>query len=139
MIGKTRGLTLIELLVVVNIVAILAGAGSILYAEYGSEARCSEIYTTLPQIIRSQGIYFIQHNQYYTATHDQMGNHGIGLSGAQYFVYSTRPAEGSSSFIVQADATDWAPGDQVIFELKGIPRWKTGDGNKVIKREWLPE
>ena len=44
MIRSAKGFTLIELLVVVNIVAILAGTGSILYSEYGSEAKCSEIY-----------------------------------------------------------------------------------------------
>ncbi len=139
MIRSTRGLTLIELLVVVNIVAVLAGTGSILYSDYGSEAKCSEIYTTLPQIIRSQGIYLIQYNQYYTATQDQFQNHGVDLSGVQYFTYSTRPTDDSSSFVVQADATAWASGDQVIFEPKGNPRWKVGSGNKVIKIDWLPE
>ena len=131
-----RGLTLIELLVVVNILAILVGVTSILYSEYGNEARCTEIYPVFRHIIRSQGLYEIQYNQYYSAlNHDELRAYGVDLSEAEYFNYSTFPDD--SSFSIRADATDWALGGWVLFNMGVDPHWSADD--VIIKTAWLPE
>jgi len=136
-IRNIKGLTLIELLVVVNILAILVGVGSVFYAEFGDEVRCTEIYGVFPQIIRSQGLYATEHNRYYAAlNHDELGAHGVDLSETQYFRYSTFPDE-LSSFSLKAEATEWAPGGWVLFNMKGTPQWSS-DG-VLIKSEWLPQ
>jgi prepilin-type N-terminal cleavage/methylation domain-containing protein len=132
-----KGLTLIELLVAVNVAAILAGVASVYYAEFGNEARYTEIYQVFPRIIRSQGIYAIQHDGYYTAPdHDALRVRGIDLSEVQYFDYSTFHDE-FSSFSIRAEAGDWAPGGWVLFNMKQNPQW-TADG-VMIRTEWLPE
>jgi len=131
-----KGLTLVELLVIVNIVAILAGVASVLLSEYGDEARALEAYNVFPQIIRSQRFYYMQHNQYYTADHDQLKDHGVDVSEARYFAYSTFLNE-SSTFSVRADATEWATGGWILYAHKGDPTWSC-DG-VLIKRSWLPE
>ena len=133
---RTKGFTLIELLVVVNIVAVLAGIASVVHSERTGEARCMELYTVLPQIMRSQSVHYLQHNQYYLADHDDLGSHGVDLSEAQAFRYSTFLNE-FSSYSVRAEATSWAPGGWVVYHQRGEPRWNC-DGT-VIKRNWLPD
>lgn len=135
---NVKGMTLIELLVVVNIAAILVGMGSVYYSEFSDEARCTEIYSVLPRIIRSQGLYAIQYNGYYTAVdHDELRVKGVDLSEVQLFNYSTFPDVESGSFTIHADATGWAPTGWVEFKMKGSPQWNS-DGI-LIKREWLPD
>jgi prepilin-type N-terminal cleavage/methylation domain-containing protein len=137
MATKNRGFTLVELLVVVNIVAVLAGLASVIYSEFSNEARCAEVYAFFPQIIQSQGLYAIKHNRYYTAlTHDELRTHGVDLSEAEYFSYSTAENE-FSSFSIRADATEWAAGGWIVFNMKGRPQWSS-DG-VLIKEDWLPE
>jgi prepilin-type N-terminal cleavage/methylation domain-containing protein len=134
---NTKGFTLIEILIVVNIVAILAGLASVLYVEFGNEARCAEVYGVFPRIIRSQGLYATQYNRYYTALdHDAFRVRGVNLSETQYFTYSTFENE-FSSFSIKADATDWAAGGWILYNMKGSPQWDS-DG-VMIKRDWLPE
>ena len=106
---RRKGFTLIELLVVVNIVAVLAGIASVVHSERTGEARCMELYTVLPQIMRSQSVHYLQHNQYYLADHNDFGSHGLDLSETQVFRYSSFPNE-FSSYSVRAEATSWAPG-----------------------------
>jgi prepilin-type N-terminal cleavage/methylation domain-containing protein len=137
MITKNKGFTLLELLIVVNIVAILAGFSSVLYLEFGNEARCAEVYGVFPQIIRSQGLHATKYNRYYMALdHDELRAHGVDLSETQYFTYATFENE-FSSFSIKADATDWAAGGWILFNMKGSPQWSS-DG-VLIKRDWLPE
>ncbi len=131
-----KGLTLIELLIVVNILAILAAAGSIVASEYGSESRCMEIYNVLPQIIHSQAFYSMKNNDYYTAGHNELRNYGVDISGATYFTYSTSPNE-LGLFSVRADATEWAAGGWVLYNHRGDPVWSS-DG-VLIQRNWLPQ
>ena len=131
-----KGLTLIELLVVVNIVAILAGAASVLLAEYSDEARALEVYNFFPQIIRSQKFYYIRHNQYYIANRGELKDHGVDVSESAYFTYSTFLI-GFSSFSVRADATEWAAGGWVQYDHQGDPAWSC-DG-VLFKNSWLPE
>jgi Tfp pilus assembly protein PilE len=134
---NNRGFTLIELLVIVNIVAILFGVASAYYVEFGDEARYTEIYGVFPQIIRSQAFYALQYNGYYTALNrDELKTHGVDVSDVYHFTYSTFPND-ASSFSVRADATDWAFGGWVLFNMKETPQWSS-DGT-VIRREWLPE
>jgi len=136
MIRKNKGFTLIELLIVVNIVAILAGLASVLYLEFGNEARCAEVYGVFSRIIRSQGLHTTRYNRYYVALdHDEFRAHGLDLSETEYFTYSTFENE-FSSFSIKADATDWATGGWILFNMKGSPQW-SADG-VMIKREWLP-
>lgn len=134
--SNTKGLTLVELLVAVNVLAILVGVASIFYSEFGDEARCTEIYTVFPQIIRSQGLYAMKYNQYYSALdHNELQMHGVDLSEVQYFSYSTFPDD--SSFSIKAQATDWAPGGWVLYKMRGDPEWSSD--NVLIKRHWLPD
>ncbi|NIS69342.1 MAG: hypothetical protein GTO12_10445 [Proteobacteria bacterium] len=130
-----KGLMLLELLVVVNIVAILAGTASIVLAEYSSKSKCLEIYSVLPQILRSQTFHYMQHNQYYAATHTELKDYGVDLSETAYFTYSTF-SDGDSPFVVRADGTGWALGGWVLYKHKGDDPWES-DGS-VIKKSWLP-
>ena len=137
MAKRNQGFTLVELLIVVNIVAVLAGLASVIYSEFGNEARCAEVYGFFSQIIQTQGLHAIKYNRYYTAlTHDELRIHGVDLSEAEYFTYSTFENE-FSSFSIRADATDWAAGGWVLFNMKGSPQWSS-DG-MLIKKDWLPE
>ncbi|NIS72179.1 MAG: prepilin-type N-terminal cleavage/methylation domain-containing protein [Proteobacteria bacterium] len=131
-----KGLTLIELLIVVNILGILVSAGTIVVSEYGSESRCMEIYKVLPQIIHSQAFYYMKNNGYYAADHNELRSYGVDLSEVKYFTYRTF-VDGSSSFSVRADATEWAAGGSAIYNHRGDPVWSS-DG-VLIKRNWLPE
>jgi prepilin-type N-terminal cleavage/methylation domain-containing protein len=130
-----KGLTLIELLIVVNILGILVSTGTIVVSEYGSESRCMEIYSLLPQIIRSQAFYSMKNNDCYTAGHNELQNYGVDISGARYFTYSTFPNE-LGFFSVKADATEWAAGGWVLYNHRGDPAWSS-DG-VLIQRNWLP-
>lgn len=133
---NSRGFTLIELLIVMNIVAILMGLAVVYYAEFGNEARYSEIYGVFPRIIRSQKVYATEHGQYYTALdHGEFLARGVDLSAARYFTYSTFPNE-FGAFSIRADTTDWAPGGWVLFAMNGTPTWSS-DG-AIIKDDWLP-
>jgi prepilin-type N-terminal cleavage/methylation domain-containing protein len=131
-----KGLTLVELLIVVNILAILIAAATIVVSEYGSESRSTEIYAVLPQIIRCQAFCYMKNNEYYTADHNELRNHGVDLSGAKYFTYSTFPNE-VGFFSVRADATEWAAGGWALYNHRGDPTWSS-DG-VLIKRNWLPQ
>ncbi|NIO06091.1 MAG: prepilin-type N-terminal cleavage/methylation domain-containing protein [Proteobacteria bacterium] len=131
-----KGLTIIELLIVVNIVAILIGAGTIIASEYGSESRCMEIYSVLPQIIHSQAFHYMKNNAYYAADHNELRNYGVDLSETRYFTYSTIP-NGLGLFSVRADATEWAAGGWALYDHRGDPRWSS-DG-VLIQRHWLTE
>jgi prepilin-type N-terminal cleavage/methylation domain-containing protein len=131
-----KGFTLVELLVVVNIVAVLAGIATIVSSEYGSESRCLEIYKVLPQVIRSQGFYYMKDNEYYSAGHNELKHYGVDVSETKHFTYSTF-ANGFSSYSVRADATEWAAGGWVLYNHRGDPMWSC-DGVE-IKRDWLPQ
>ncbi len=131
-----KGLTLIELLIVVNILAVLASVGTIVASEYGSESRCMEIFTVLPQIIRSQAFHYMKNNEYYAAIHNELGSHGVDVSEVKYFTYSTLPDE-SAYYLIRADATEWAAGGWVLYNHRGDPEWSS-DG-VLIERSWLPE
>ena len=131
-----QGFTLVELLVVVSIVAILVGLAAIISTKYGSESRCAEVYNVLPQIIRSQASYYMKHNQYYAAHHNELKDYGVDLSEVKYFTYSAFPNE-LSSFSVRADATEWAAGGWVLYDHRGGLTWSC-DG-VLIQRDWLPE
>lgn len=104
-----KGLTLIELLIVVNIVGILLGAASIGLSEYSDEARSLEVYSVFPQVIRSQKVHFMRHNQYYGANHGEFQDHAVDVSEVEHFAYSTF-SNASDSFSVRADAGTWAAG-----------------------------
>ena len=134
--SSQRGFTLVELLVVVNIVAVLVGVAVIISSEFGTESRCLEIYTVLPQIIRSQTVYCMKNNRYYAAEHNDFRNYSVDLSETMYFTFSTFPNE-FSSFSARADATAWAPGGWAVYNHRGDPTW-TCDGVQ-IRRSWLPE
>ena len=131
-----KGLTLVELLIVVNILAILIGAATIVFSEYGSESRCMEIYTVVPQIIRSQAFCSMKNNAYYTAAHNELRDYGADVSEMKYFTYSTFPNE-IEFFSVKADATEWAAGGWALYTHRGDPTWSS-DG-VLIQRNWLPE
>ena len=131
-----KGLTLVELLVVVNIVAILAGVASVALSEYGDESRCLEIYTVLPQVIRTQAFYHMRHNQYYAANHNELKDYGVDLSEVSYFTYATFSDEGSS-YSARAEATGWARGGWVLYRHDDDDPWDCDD--VVIKRWWLPD
>ena len=87
--NSQKGFTLIELMIVVNILAILIGAASVALSEYSYESRCLEVYNVFAQIIRSQAFHFMQYNQYYAANPNELKTHGVDLSEAVYFTYST--------------------------------------------------
>jgi len=131
-----RGFTLVEVLVVVNILAILFGVATIVSGEYGGEARCMEVHQMLPQIIRAQAYYYMTHNAYFAAGHDELESYGVDVTEARYFTYSTFPNE-FSSFAVRAEATVWADGGWVVYDQKGEPVWRC-DGAR-IERSWLPD
>ena len=131
-----KGLTLVELLVIVNIVAILAGAASVLLSEYSDEAKAIEAYNVFPQIVRSEYFYYMKHNEYYSADHNDLKDHGVDVSEAKYFTDSTFSNE-FLTFSVKADATEWATGGWILYDHKGDPTWSC-DGI-LIKRSWLPE
>jgi len=131
-----KGFSLIELLLVVNILAILVGTASIALSEYSDEARCLEIFSVFPQIIRSQKFHVIKHDQHYSANHNELRGFGVDVSNADYFSYSTFPNE-FGSFSVRADASDWAPGGWALYNNMGDPEWSS-DG-VLIKSHWLPE
>jgi len=136
-VRNRRGVTLVELLLVVNIVAILVGVGSVFLSEYGDEAKCTEAFSVFPEIIRSQTFYELKHNGYYAALdHDELRARGVDLRDVQYFNYSTFP-NAFSSFSIRADATGWAPGGWILFDMKGDPVWSC-DG-VLVKNEWLPQ
>ena len=129
------GFTLVEVLVVVNILAILFGVATIVSGEYGSESRCMEVHSVLPQLIRAQACYYMTHNRYFAAGHDELKNHGVDVTEARYFTYSTFPNE-FSSFSARAEATGWADGGWVLYNQRGDPVWRC-DGAR-IQKSWLP-
>jgi prepilin-type N-terminal cleavage/methylation domain-containing protein len=133
--GGHKGFTLIEMLIVVNIVAILVGVATIISSEHSGESRCVEICRVLPQIIRSQALHYMNHQRYFAASHDELKDHGVDVSEAGYFSYSTLPSE-TSGFSVRADANGWAPGGWVVYDHGGDPAWSC-DG-VMIQRSWLP-
>ena len=131
-----KGLTLIELLIVVNIVGILLGAASIGLSGHSDEARSLEVYSVFPQVIRSQKVHFMRHNQYYGANHGEFRDYAVDVSEVQHFAYSTFSNE-SDSFSVRADAGAWAAGGWILYQHGDEPTW-TCDGT-VIKTDWLPD
>ncbi len=133
--NSQKGFTLIELMIVVNILAILIGAASVALSEYSYESRCLEVYNVFAQIIRSQAFHFMQHNQYYVANPSELKSHGVDLSEAVYFTYSTFIDE-NSTFCVRAEAKGWGSSGWILYKHKDNVPWQC-DG-VVIQRNWLP-
>jgi hypothetical protein len=112
------------------------GVASIALSEYSDEARCLEIYSVFPQIIRSQKFHTMKHYGYCAANHNELRDYGVDVSEVEYFTYSTFPNE-SDSFSIRADARAWAAGGWVLYNHMGDPPWSS-DG-ALIKSNWLPE
>ncbi len=129
-----KGFTLVEIVVVMTVVCILAGIGSSTLLGHNDEARCTEIYSILPQIIQSEELFFLEYNRYYAADQENLRNHCVDVSGVEHFSYSTLLND-DSSYSVRAEATGWGQGGWALYSRKD-DQWDC-DG-VVIKRRWLP-
>jgi hypothetical protein len=122
-------------MIVVNILAILIVAASVALSEYSYESRCLEVYNVFAQIIRSQAFHLMQYNQYYVANPNELKGHGVDLSEAVYFTYSTFIDE-NSIFCVRADTKGWGSGGWILYKHKDNVPWQCDE--VVIQRNWLP-